>query len=315
MKPCTLSSLLILCAIAGGPFGLARAGDTNAPTSTVTLENPDVTTNAIPVTTNAVPGVKPKATDGLTGTTLLGAFGGCSGGKFSVSGRILRLPTPAPPTYAISDWRRNLDFGVNQSRGNTETLRYSLGLHAVKDREQDLFRIHGRAAYGESDGTRDTENASAGLRYERMMTKRVYALMNLDWVTDTIADLDYRATGILSPGLHLIRSETTVFNLEAGAGYVQEKKNEDVEGYAAGRAASTIEHILNERVLAWFSAEYLPKLEDPGIFFVNSEAGIASALTRDLSLNVYYQRRYDSNPAEGKKSTDSVLATALSLTF
>jgi putative salt-induced outer membrane protein YdiY len=48
---------------------------------------------------------------------------------------------------------------------------------------------------------------------------------------------------------------------------------------------------------------------------VNAEAGIASFITRDLSLNVCYQERYDSAPVEGKKNSDTVLSTALSLSF
>lgn len=315
MKPTVTPLLFLFCALAGYSFAPARAEDTNAPATMVTTGSPAAITNAIPVTTNAVPGLKPKGADELTGATLLGVFGGSFGGKFSVSGRTLRLPVPATQTCSSSDWRRHLDFGMNQNKGNTETLRYSLALDAARDTKVDLFRIHGRAAYGESEGHRDTENAGAGMRYERMMTKKIYAVGNLDWVTDTIADLNYRATGILSPGVHLIRSDTTLFNFEAGAGYVLEKKNEDENGYAAGRAASSVEHILNERVLLWCTAEYLPKLADPGIFYMNTEAGIASAITRDLSLNIYYQYRYDSNPVEDKKSTDTVLATAVSLTF
>ena len=50
---------------------------------------------------------------------------------------------------------------MTQTRGNSDTLRYSLGLEAVKDQENDLFRFRGRGSYGESDGVKDTENAMA----------------------------------------------------------------------------------------------------------------------------------------------------------
>ena len=287
---------------------------TNPPPVTVPVTG--ITTNETPpVTTNAPPVVKPKSPGVVNGVSLLGAFSGSAGSKFSVSGRTLRLPDPGTLRHADDDWRRNLDFGMTTTRGNSETLRYSLGIDAVKEQENDLFRLRGKGSYGESEGVKDTENAQALFRYERLLTQRVYALGNIEWMSDSIAGLNYRLTGILSPGLRLIRSETTVVNAELGAGYIEENKDESETGWAAGRAAATVEKILNAHVLVWCTGEYLPKITDPGIFFVNAEAGIASFITRDLSLNVCYQERYDSAPVEGKENSDTVLSTALSLSF
>jgi putative salt-induced outer membrane protein YdiY len=287
--------------------------NTNLPPASV----PEVVTNTPPsVTTQPKPVIKPKTlSTGASGIALLGSFNGASGGKYSVSGRTLRLPATEGTSHPAGDWRRNLDFGMTQTRGNSDTLRYLLGVDAVKDQEFDLFRFRGKGSYGESDGVKDTENALAGFRYERLLTPKLYALGNIEWMSDTIADLNYRFTGILSPGVRLIRSETMVFNLELGAGYIEENKAGDQNGYTVGRAAATVEHIINEHVLVWCTGEYLPKIADPEIFFVNAEAGIASFITRDLSLNVSYQERYDSAPLEGKKNSDALLSTALSLGF
>jgi putative salt-induced outer membrane protein YdiY len=283
---------------------------TNPPPVTVIITN-----DIPPAITNIPPTVKPKAAIVFSGATLMDAFSGTAGGKFSVSGRTLRLPQPGPAPRASVDWRRNLDFGMTLARGNSDILRYSLGLDAVMDKDLDLIRIRGKGTYGESEGIKDTENAMAGVRYERLLTERVYALGNIEWMSDSVAGLDYRITGILSPGLRLIRSATTVVNVELGAGYIEEKKDEGETGWMAGRAAATVEKLLNAHVLIWCTGEYLPKLSDPGIFFVNAEAGIASFITRGVSLNVCYQERYDSAPVEGKKGRDTVLYTALSVSF
>lgn len=280
----------------------------------ITNEAPTAVITIPVISTNAAAPAKSRPLDN-SGTSLLGAFGGQSGGKFSISGRTLRLPALSATPHAERDWRRNLDFGMNQTKGNTETLRYSLGLDALKEEDADLFRLRAKGLYGESDGNKDTENAYAGFRYERLLTPQIYALGNLDWITDTIADLRYRVTAIASPGWRLIRTEETLINLEAGAGYIREKKAVQEEGYAAGRAAITIERVANAHVILWCAAEYLPKLADPNIFFINAEAGAASYITRDLSLNICYQERYDSSPVEGKKNADTILATAISLNF
>ncbi|MEI6788229.1 MAG: DUF481 domain-containing protein [bacterium] len=278
---------------------------------------PEVVTNTIPIVTpQPQPVIKPKIpTAGTSGIALLGSFTAPSVGKYSVSGRTLRLPTTEVTVHPAEDWRRNLDFGMSQTRGNSETLRYLLGLDAVKDQETDLFRFRGKGSYGESDGVKDTEYALAGFRYERLLTQKLYALGNIEWMTDTIADLNYRITGILSPGVRLIRSKTMILNMELGAGYIDENKGGNQNGYTVGRAAATVERIVNEHVLIWCTGEYLPKIADPEIFFVNAEAGVASFITRDLSLNICYQERYDSAPVEGIKNSDTIFSTALSLSF
>ncbi len=277
-------------------------------------------TNEIPTTVITMPTISTntpsaKSATITSGSALLGAFSGQAGGKFSISGRTLTLPAPEATVRQTGDWRRHLDFGMNQSKGNTETLRYLLGVDALKEQDMDLFRFQAKGVYGESSGIKDTENGEAAFRYERLLTTRFYALGNLDWITDSIADLRYRGTAILSPGLRVIRTETTLLNLEVGAGYIEQKKASAQDGYAAGRAAATLERVVNAHVLLWCTGEYLPKLGDTSIFFVNAEAGIASYITRDLSLNVCYQDRYDSAPVEGKKNSDSILSTAVSLYF
>ncbi len=279
------------------------------------VETTPVITNQFPVITNQIPVVKPKPGTKASGASILNAFSGSLGQTYSVSGRTLKFPAPQPSPRNSDAWRRNLDLGVNRSQGNTDTLRYSLGLNAVKEKEDNTYRFHARGAYGESDGTRDTENAQATARYDRQLTPTLYALGALDWMTDPIAELDYRVTGILSPGVHIVRSKTALLNIEIGAGYIEEKKENDEDGYAAGRAAFAAEKLINDHLLGWASVEYLPKLVDTSVFYINSEIGVASYITRDLSLIICYQDRYDSNPAEDKQASDSIFSTALSLNF
>jgi putative salt-induced outer membrane protein YdiY len=279
------------------------------------VEVTPVETNQMPVITNQIPVIKPKGTVKTGTSNVLSAFAGSFGGSYSVSGRTLRFPAPEATPRNATSWRRNLDFGMNMARGNTDTLRYSLGVDTVKEKDANTIRFRAHGAYGESDGSKDTENAGATLRYERQLTPIVYALANLDWMTDPIAELDYRFTGILSPGFHLIRTKTSLLNFEIGAGYVEEKKDNNEDGYTAGRAAIIAEKLFNDHVLGWATVEYIPKLADPSVFFINTELGLASYITRDLSLNICYQERYDSNPGEDTESRDSILSTALSLNF
>jgi len=285
------------------------------PEVTPPVEIAPVVTNQIPALTNQIPTLKPKAGVKSSGANVLGALAGGFDSKYSVSGRTLKFPVPEATPHSATSWRRNLDFGMNMAKGNSDTLRYSLGVNTVKAEDANTIRFRAQGTYGESAGIKDTENATALIRYDRQLTAAVYALGNIAWMTDPMSELDYRFTGILSPGVHLLHSQTALLNLEIGGGYVEEKKDGNENGYAAGRAAVTAEKLINEHVLSWAAIEYIPKLADPSVYFINSEIGLASYITRDLSLNVCYMNRYDSAPGEDIKSSDTLLSTAISLNF
>jgi len=304
---------------AAAQTNIAQTVSTTSPVTgvipTVEVTPVIVLTNQIPVLTNQVPIITPKETSKAGSAKILSTFTGNFGNNYGVSGRTLKFPALEATPRNTSSWRRNLDFGMNMASGNSDILRYSLGADAVKEAGANTIRLQAHGNYGESDGTKDTENAGATLRYERKLTTTVYALGNLDWVTDPMAELDYRFTAILSPGFHVYRSPTALFNLEIGPAYVEEKKDHGEDDYTAGRAAATMEKLVNNHVLGWATIEYIPKLVDTSVYFINSEIGLASYITRDLSLNVCYQNRYDSTPVENKKMSDTILSTALSLNF
>lgn len=276
-------------------------------TSNIVTQPPLVATNQYP----AVP--PPRTAPTMSGSTIRSTFSE----KFIVQGRTLKLPAPeesAQPA-APDEWKRSILFGMNMTQGNSDSLRYALGLDAVRTADMQTMRVRGRSAYGESEGQKDAENASAMVRYDRTLTHRIYALGDVDWLTDTIADVDYRVLGILSPGIHLARGERSVCKLEIGAGYLTEKKGVAKESFVAGRAAGILERLFNDHVLGWCSIEYLPKLADRDVFFINAEAGIVSMLTRDLHLHCTVEDRYDNAPAEDKTSNDLIFTTSVSLNF
>ena len=198
---------------------------TNAPPPVVVT---NATVRPSIVTTNAVPAP--------TGVAVRGIFSDVGQGKCSVAGRALKLPAleAAPTNELASAWRRAISFGMDLSKGNTDNLRYSLALSAVRERDVDLTSFRAQGIYGESEGTKDTQNASARARYERQLSDITYGLGYADWLTDPIAGTDYRVTGIASPGWHLVRTERSILNVEAGAGYLDEKKSDDHNG-ALGR--------------------------------------------------------------------------------
>ena len=237
-------------------------------------------------------------------------------GRFGTPGRPKQLQLKNDPSGAAEgDWRRRASLGANLTRGNTDTSLYEAGLELGREKDGRRVKIDGQARYGESDGERNKQNGTASVRYERDLSDDRYWAFDLQASHDRLADLDYRLVWTLSHGWFLTRTEDNVVNAELGPGYVQEMKNDDREGYFVVRAGEAIDHRLNDHVVLWQCAEYLPNVQDWSQYLLNTEIGIESALTSSLRLRTFLQERYDSKPAEDKESSDFILSVSLVTEF
>jgi len=249
------------------------------------------------------------------GSDMRNAFGGAGSSRFGVSGRvntIARKPGKERPDGA---WRRNLELGISTSQGNSETLRFDGSISGSKETEENTFFLKAGGRYGESDGEKDTENASGEAKIQHRLSGRMYAAVDGNIYHDAIADLSYRAQGSLSLGRHFIRTGRTALSAEIGPGYVAEKKGGEIEGFMAGRAAQYLEFLVTPTLQVWESVEFVPNLEDSAVYYVNAKVGLDTVLLADWSLRFAIEDRYDSQPAEDKEGNDLLTTTSLALDF
>ncbi|HOW98347.1 MAG TPA: DUF481 domain-containing protein [Kiritimatiellia bacterium] len=282
-------------------------------------EQPADTNVAPPVVVEPVEEEAPvKEKPARRGADLSDAFESSRGSKFGLSAQQRSLKVPGKegrPPREKTAWRWTLELGVDSTSGNKDTLRYDGSLGAQKETDLHFFWFRAGGRYGKSEGERDTDNASAEARAERRLAERLYAALDGQVFQDRIAELSYRARANVSLGCFLVRSERTLLGLEAGPGYVQEKKGGEIDGYAAGRAAEYAERVLLSNLLAWQAVEYVVSVEDANVFFMNAEVGLEALLSATLSLRVSLEDRYDGAPADDKEKNDLVTKTALKWAF
>lgn len=212
-------------------------------------------------------------------------------------------------------WQREVSLGANATRGNSDTSLYEGGFEFSRKLDNQRVVIDGQARYGKSDGTRNKENGRAGVRYENDFTENRYGAFEMKASYDALADLDYRIVWTLAHGWYLKKTDDTVVNVEIGPGYLQEKKNDERDGYFVLRLGEALDYRLNDYVVLWHSAEYLPNVQDFNQYLINAEVGIESALTGQLRFRTVAQERYDSQPAAGKENSDFVFSASLVLSF
>ena len=290
----------------------------------LTDESPVVTNEVPPVVetpTNEIPPVvvvpsKPtKTTPIYRGSDMGEAFQGAGSSRYGVSGRVHQVKGKKTTEKANGSWRRNIEIGMNTSRGNSDTLRYNAALSGSKETEKTSYFLKASGRYGESDGETDAESVDAEAKAQRQLSERMYAALEGNARHDQLADLAYRVRGSLSLGRHFVWTDRTVLNAEIGPGYVAEKKGGEEEGFLAARAAQYLEVLLTESLQVWESVEFVQNIQDSDVYFVNTVVGLETILISNLSLRFTVEDRYDNRPAEGKKSNDLLTTTSLNWSF
>lgn len=221
----------------------------------------------------------------------------------------------APTAEPNTGWITSAAFGFSLAKGNTDNMLANGNLVSSKKWDHNEVDLGIDGTYGETDGVRSAGNIHGFTQYNRLFTERLFGLLRVDAVNDSIADVDYRVT--LSPGVgyYFIKTTNTFLRGEVGPGFVFERVDGKSDSYVTLRLAERFETKLNDRVKLWQSLEFLPAFEDFSDYIINAEIGIDTSLTKKLSLRTFVQDTYDSTPAAGLKKNDVKLVAAIAYKF
>jgi putative salt-induced outer membrane protein YdiY len=212
-------------------------------------------------------------------------------------------------------WKSEIEVGATGYRGNNDSELFLLRARTERKRDEQVLRLAARASVGNKDGERDRENGEVEAALRNTIHERWYYTAEVRYFTDAIADVDYQFVSVLSPGYDVIRTDTAHLALEIGPAYIAEKKGDEEKDFAAARFAIMMDKLIDARVLVWERFEYLPALEDAGVYLILAEVGVETALTDWFRLRTVLQQRYDSTPAEDKEKQDLFLSASLVAVF
>jgi putative salt-induced outer membrane protein YdiY len=140
--------------------------------------------------------------------------------------------------------------------------------------------------------------------------------LRVDGLHDGIAGIDYRVTVSPGVGYYFIKETNTLLRAEVGPGYLYEKDSDDTtHSYMTLRFAERFEHTFNQFVKVWESVEYLPQIDRWGNYILNAEIGVETTMSKKLSLLVFLQDSYHSEPPEDRLKNDMKLISAVKYKF
>lgn len=229
--------------------------------------------------------------------------------------------TNAPPP---PKWTGDVSAGVTLTRGNSDSTLANLTANVDRKTDLDEFLMGGNATYGSARVTANNtiissttaQNADGFFQYNWLFTPRFYAYARVEGYHDDVADIHYRLTIGPGVGYYFIKNHRTTLSAEAGPSYIRQSSVIE-QDYITLRVAEKLTFQLTDRARLWENVEIDPDLQNTSSYIVTSEFGIAADLTADkaLSLNVFLDDDYQSQPAIGREKNDAKLVAAIDYKF
>lgn len=220
--------------------------------------------------------------------------------------------------------RSAIGIGASLSSGNTKTSNLSLVGEAVRATDGDKTTLYGNLQYAKNAGATTADQLRLGGRYDRNFGPVWFGFSGLDVERNKFANLKLRSQLSGGLGYHAVRTPTTTWDLFGGLGLTTDKyvaatlidaATRTSYSYVSLLLAEESTHKLSETTSAKQRLAIFPNLKNGGEFRATFDAGLAVAMSKGMNLNVGYSLVHNSEPGPGRKRTDSLLTTGVSIKF
>lgn len=228
-------------------------------------------------------------------------------------------------------WSGLLDTGLSLTRGNSESLTYSLSGKAARTTERDKISVYTTAIY--TNSTVNGVNATTahairgGIRGDLNATDRLFMFGFTDFEYDQFQDLDLRNVVGGGLGYHAIKRKATTLDVFAGGDFDQDffgalpasgttpAKPAVTRKLGEADLGETFNAKMNSRTTVTEQFSLFPDVSNTGNYRFQFDTTAATKLKNWLSWQVTYSDRFLSNPLPGFKKNDLILSTGFRFTF
>ncbi|MBW3515110.1 DUF481 domain-containing protein [Shewanella sp. NKUCC05_KAH] len=211
------------------------------------------------------------------------------------------------------------ELGATLTTGNTETSSFKGRLnlkHELGDWENQ-YLLEG--LYKEDTGSVTAKRYLAGAQGNYKMTDRSYLFANGNYEVDPFTGYDYTLSGAAGYGYRFYDTSKTFLDVEVGPGYIYQRLDTEqalIEGHDTND--SVVAHgVINfeteitdtSKFQQRFVADYGDKLD------ARSETSLTANIIGALAMKFAIIVRYNSEPLDNKKSTDTETNMTLLYSF
>lgn len=223
-------------------------------------------------------------------------------------------PTAAP-SRPEGVWQTTASLGLNLMKGNADNMLIAGDITTSMVSKPNEYGLSIGGSYGEVNKVRNLQNFRVDALYNRSLTDRFYLGAGLNYLTDDIADLDYRVmpSGVL--GYKLINNDRTSLRLEAGPGYTWERLGGVDSEFFTVVGRERFEHAMSDNSKVWQSAMVQLDPSNTDKYIITAEVGVAFWLTESISVRTVATNIYNNPPAGGRKANDFRMISGIAISF
>lgn len=217
-------------------------------------------------------------------------------------------------------WDGAANLGFSFTSGNSKTSTFTAGIRAEKSSERNKWTAYTNSLWNRNRVAGinvTTSNAVwGGLRYDRNITKKVFAFGSYDFERDKPQLLNFRSVVGAGLGYHAVKNDNTELDFFGGAAW---NKTWYVGGLTKSSAealvGNTLKHKLNDKVKIQQGFTFYPNLTDTGEYRFVFDSTLSADLTKRIGWFVTIADRYNSLPLLGVEKNDFLFATGLKVGF
>ena len=176
----------------------------------------------------------------------------------------------------LEGWTGGGNFGFALARGNSETTNVALGFDATRKTAKDAWVIDAASIYSTDEKLgATTANSFQGLiRYDRNLTKKLFAYGVFAGGYDELQDLNYRLMPGGGLGFHAVATPTTTLDLLGGLGYTRESFTTGLtNNFISATLGDEFAYKIGTRSTITQNLYYLPSLNDTSNYRVTGNFG------------------------------------------
>jgi putative salt-induced outer membrane protein YdiY len=217
-------------------------------------------------------------------------------------------------------WAGGANVGFALTRGNSQTKNLALALTADRKTSNDQIALYTNSVYATNDAPGAVPATTAntiqgGIRYDRDLTKRLFAFVGADFQTDDLQALNLRSVLGGGLGYHAIRNDRTTLDFLGGLNYTHENYVTFNRNFAALSLGEEFTHKLGMSTLLTQKFYMFPNLNDLGEYRGTFNFGTVTKLSKWFGWQNAFGDIYVTNPPAGKKQNDIIFTTGLNVTF
>ncbi|HXH67027.1 MAG TPA: DUF481 domain-containing protein [Candidatus Limnocylindrales bacterium] len=230
-------------------------------------------------------------------------------------------------------WNGMVDTGLALTRGNSETVNFTLAAKAIRETPRDKLTVYGDYIFannGSIPPSVTTANAlDAGIRGDlNIHSGRLFVFALGDFQTNQLQHLDLRTVFGGGLGYHLIKTANTTFDLFGGITYDRDSFGaynvanpapppvlllipSSVQNSAEAVVGEEFDTKLSKRTSVTERFSFYPNLSHTGDYRFQLDSTISTQMKKWLSWQATLSDRYISYPPVGLKANDLLLSTGL----